>query len=160
MNHPEFDKLQLIPMTSSDVPKVIEIELLAYAQPWTESIFHDCLRVGYSCWILKQNDTSQVIGYLILSIAADEMHILNLCINPEHQGMHLGTFLLKKAIKLGRRIHAESCFLEVRITNTTGIRLYLSQGFKRIGLRKNYYPSENGREDGVVMKKDLGLRTK
>ena len=155
MNHPELDKLQLIPMTHSDIPKVIKIELSAYAQPWTESIFHDCLRVGYSCWILKQSDQSQIIGYLILSIAADEMHILNLCIRPENQGTRLGTLLLKQAIKLGKQVHAESCFLEVRLTNTIGIRLYLNEGFERIGLRKNYYPTENGREDGVMMKKTL-----
>ena len=155
MNHPKFDPLQFIPMTSSDIPKVIEIELSAYAQPWTEAIFHDCLRVGYSCWILKQSEKNQIIGYLILSIAATEMHILNLCIRPENQGMRLGTQLLRQAIKLGKQVHVESCFLEVRLTNTTGIRLYLNEGFERIGLRKNYYPTKNGREDGVVMKKSL-----
>jgi len=34
-------------MTEKDVPKVTRIERSAYAFPWTEGIFSDCIRIGY-----------------------------------------------------------------------------------------------------------------
>lgn len=151
--HPKLNHLALLPMTKADIPQVIAIEVAAYPQPWTEGIFHDCLRVGYSCWSLKQIDTGKLLGYFIVTIAADEMHILNLCIDPKKQGMKLGIMLLQQAIKLGEAVHIISCFLEVRPTNKAAIQLYLTNGFKRVGMRRDYYPSENGREDAVVMKR-------
>lgn len=42
-------------------------------------------------------------------------------------------------------------FLEVRESNAAAIALYKSFGFTAAGIRKNYYPAENGRENAVVM---------
>lgn len=154
LQHPKFKHLQLLPMTQADISQVIAIEVQAYPQPWTEGIFKDCLRVGYSCWSLKQKEI--LFGYLIITIAANEMHILNICIDPKQQGLKLGTALLKQAIKLGEEMSVNSCFLEVRPTNKAAVSLYLNNSFKRIGTRKNYYPSEqygNSREDAIVMER-------
>lgn len=157
ITHPTLKNLQLLPMTKADVPHVIAIETVAYPQPWTEGIFNDCLRVGYSCWSLKQIRPQQetLIGYLIVTIAANEMHILNLCIDPQKQGLKLGNTLLQQTIQLGKKMAVNACFLEVRPTNKAAVHLYLKNGFKRIGIRKNYYPTANGREDAIVMKKML-----
>ena len=153
IQHSKLKHLALLPMTQADIPEIMAIEVRAYAQPWTAGIFNDCLRVGYSCWSLKQTDTNRLLGYLIVTIAAGEMHILNLCIEPKKQGMKLGNALLKQTIKLGEAMHIISCFLEVRPTNKAAVHLYLNNGFKKVGLRKNYYPSQNGREDAIIMKK-------
>lgn len=42
-------------------------------------------------------------------------------------------------------------FLEVRASNIKAIRLYERLGFKRIHVRKAYYPCAEGREDALVM---------
>jgi ribosomal-protein-alanine N-acetyltransferase len=157
IQHPELTHLALLPMTQTDIPQIMAIEVMAYTQPWTEGIFNDCLRVGYSCWSLKQTDTNRLLGYLIVTIAADEMHILNICIDPKKQGRKLGSTLLKQAIKLGKAMHITSCFLEVRPSNKAAMYLYLNNGFEKVGLRKNYYPNQNGREDAIVMKKSIQI---
>ncbi len=158
IQHPKLPHLALLPMTQTDIPQIMAIEVIAYPEPWTEGIFNDCLRVGYSCWSLKQTDIDRLLGYLIVTIAANEMHILNICIDPKKQGMKLGTALLKQTIKLGEAMHITSCFLEVRLSNKAAVSLYLNNKFKKIGVRKNYYPSKKGREDALVMKRDFQQR--
>ena len=40
-------------MTEYDLPDILDIEQRSYDFPWTEGIFHDCLRFGYSSWVIE-----------------------------------------------------------------------------------------------------------
>jgi ribosomal-protein-alanine N-acetyltransferase len=144
---------QIRPMRLDDLPAVLAIEVRAYAYPWTEAIFKDCLRAGYSLWVL--DGALGMLGYGVLSAAAGEAHILNLCVDPAHQGSGLGRRLLNRMVDLARWHQAERVFLEVRPSNSRAIALYHRAGFCEIGNRPNYYPGRNGREDAVVMAKEL-----
>lgn len=143
----------LRPMRESDVDAVYAIEVRAYPFPWTAGIFRDCLRADYPCWVLL--DDARVIGYFLMSLAADEAHVLNICITPEAQGQGHGRRLLRSAVQLARARGAHRVFLEVRPTNTGAIALYFSEGFNEIGRRPRYYPAANGREDALVMAVEL-----
>jgi ribosomal-protein-alanine N-acetyltransferase len=144
----------ILPMHVSHLPQVLEIERRAYAFPWSEGIFRDCLKAGYSGWILA--DGHGVIGgYALMSMAVDEAHVLNLCIDLPAQGQGLGRLLLEHMITLSRAANATIVLLEVRKSNKAAIHLYESQGFQRLGLRKGYYPAENGREDALVLGFDI-----
>lgn len=140
---------QVRPMRQVDVDAVAEIEKRAYPFPWTPGIFRDCLRAGHHCWVLESG--AALLGYGVLSAAAGEAHLLNLCIAPEHQGHGHGRRLLRRMIDLARWHHADQVFLEVRPSNPPAIALYRSEGFNEIGLRPNYYPAAKGREDAIVM---------
>ena len=91
----------------------------------------------------------------MLSAAAGEAHILNVCIAPEYQGRGHGRRLLARLVDLARWHHARQVFLEVRPSNPRAINLYRDFGFNEIGLRPNYYPAEKGREDAIVMAMEL-----
>jgi len=140
-------------MDYSDLARVMEIERAAYAFPWTLAIFQDCLRVGYSGNTLVQDQ--QLVGYSMLTHAADEAHLLNLCIDPNWQGQGLGHLLLEHAIQWAQQMGVDSMFLEVRPSNRTGIALYRKHGFRVVGERPDYYRAENGRENALIMKYDL-----
>lgn len=129
------------------------LEARAYPFPWTQSIFVDCLKHGYSGWIYEQD--GKLLGYAMMMFVLDEMHLLNICIAPEGQGKGLGSRLLKTLERIARSGKAETCFLEVRQSNFSAIRLYLNAGFNEVGLRKGYYPAAFGREDAIVMAKTL-----
>ncbi|MDI3258256.1 MAG: ribosomal protein S18-alanine N-acetyltransferase [Sinobacteraceae bacterium] len=145
---------RLLPMNAGHLPQVLAIERQAYAFPWTEGIFRDCLRAGYSGWVLcDENDT--VLGYALMSLAVDEAHVLNLCVDPACQRQGLGRFMLEHLMKLARASNATIVLLEVRKSNKAAIRLYESCGFQRIGLRRGYYPAEGGREDALVLGLDI-----
>ena len=129
------------------------IEEEAYPYPWTIGIFRDCMRAGYGLWVL---DTGRsLIGYGVISAAAGEAHILNVSVAPEEQGKGHGRRILRRLVDLARWHQVAQVFLEVRPSNEPAIALYKSEGFREIGRRPRYYPAANGREDAIVMARDL-----
>lgn len=136
-------------MTVEDLPSVVSIESLNYNFPWSEGVFKDCFKAGYSCWVCEEID--RILGYSIVSIAVGEAHILNISVNPVEQGQGFGRKMLEHLIEVARSKKAETVFLEVRPSNTGAIALYQKLGFNEIGVRKNYYPTESGREDALML---------
>lgn len=140
-------------MRETDIGAVMAIETRAYPFPWTDGIFRDCLTACYPSWLLMQDDI--IIGYGVISIAAREAHILNICIDPDVQSQGYGRRLLGALIRVARAQNAERVFLEVRPSNPRAIALYFDEGFNEIGRRPRYYPSHLGREDAIVMAMEL-----
>jgi ribosomal-protein-alanine N-acetyltransferase len=136
-------------MREHDLPQVVAVEQRAYEFPWTLGIFADCLRVGYCCWSLADDDV--VVGYCIMAVAADEAHVLNLCVDPLQQRRGHGRHILEHMLGLAAAHHASLVFLEVRPSNRVAIDLYVAAGFERIAVRRNYYPVVGGREDALVL---------
>jgi len=91
----------------------------------------------------------------VLSVAAGEAHLLNVCVAPRLQGEGHGRRLMKRLIDLARWHQAQRIFLEVRPSNPRAIRLYHDLGFNEIGRRPNYYPARQGREDALVLALEL-----
>jgi ribosomal-protein-alanine N-acetyltransferase len=143
----------LRPMRESDLDAVMAIELRAYPFPWTRGIFRDCLLADYPARVLVQD--GGIIGYGMLSVAADEAHVLNVCAAPDVQGRGHGRRLLRALLQLARGRGVRRVFLEVRPSNTTAIALYHAEGFNEIGRRPRYYPAKQGREDAIVMAMEL-----
>ncbi len=144
------------PLTPDDLGAVMEIETRAYDFPWTEGIFRDCLRVGYCCWCYENEHT--LLGYGVMSAAAGESHILNLTVRPESQRQGIGSLLLRHFQRLARRHGADTLMLEVRPSNRGAIRLYEKLGFNEVGVRPNYYPAEDGREDALLLALNLPVK--
>ena len=148
-----YQRPVLRPMQAEDVTAVLSVEQKIYQFPWTQGNFTDSLNAGYSCWVYDFCD--HPIGYAILMIAAGEAHLLNLGIAHDWQSQGLGRKFLQHMIDIARQDKADMMFLEVRPSNRKAIDLYLSEGFNEIGLRRNYYPAGNGREDAIVMGSSL-----
>jgi ribosomal-protein-alanine N-acetyltransferase len=147
------DAPQFRPMRWSELPRILEIEQLAYEFPWTEGIFKDCLRVGYLCRVIEADGA--VRGYGVLSVAAGECHLLNLCIEPAEHGRGLGRSLLQHLLGLARDYGADTAFLEVRPSNKRALKLYTDEGFNSVGVRRGYYPATKGREDALILARVL-----
>ncbi|HFK2921752.1 ribosomal protein S18-alanine N-acetyltransferase [Stenotrophomonas beteli] len=145
--------VRLRALRESDLNAVMAIELRGYPFPWTRGIFIDCLRAGYPGLAMERD--GQLIGYGVISLAADEAHVLNICIDPLAQSRGLGRQLLRALVQLARDRGAQRVFLEVRPSNTPALALYHSEGFNEIGRRPRYYPAAQGREDAVVMAIEL-----
>lgn len=145
----------LRPMCADDLDAVFAVEQAAYEYPWTLAIFHDCLRVGYVCYICE--DSQGIVGHGVMSVAVGECHLLNVCVHPDHQRRGLGRMMVEFLLDLARHRGAHVALLEVRPSNVAGYRLYTGLGFDEIGLRKNYYPAARGREDAVLLARDLTI---
>lgn len=142
------------PMRIEDLDAVMVVERRAYPFPWSIGIFRDCLFAGYPAWVLLEGGA--FIGHGVLSVAADEAHVLNVCVDPARQGRGHGRILLRALVDAARGRGASRVFLEVRPSNPAAIALYEDEGFNEIGRRPRYYPAaNNGREDAIVMAREL-----
>ncbi|MGH8751879.1 MAG: ribosomal protein S18-alanine N-acetyltransferase, partial [Burkholderiales bacterium] len=124
---------QLRPMRAADLDSVMGIEGKIYSHPWTRGNFRDSLNAGYSCWIYEL--AGRVIGYAVMMVARDEAHLLNLSIAAEWQRQGWGKKLLRHLVNAASRHHAQTLLLEVRPSNTPGIKLYQAYGFRQIARR-------------------------
>ena len=142
------------PMLYADLKEVLAIERRAYQFAWTDGILRDCLRAGYLCRVLE-TPHGFIQAYAVMSAAVGEAHILNFCVRPELQGRGLARRMLDHLLEGARLERVQTIFLEVRLSNTRAMRLYASAGFCEVGLRSGYYPSTSGREDALVMAKEM-----
>jgi ribosomal-protein-alanine N-acetyltransferase len=143
------DLPQLAAMREADLDEVVAIENGIYSHPWTRGNFVDSLRAAYVCRTLRLG--AELIGYFVLMVGAGEAHLLNLSIAARHQRAGHGSGLLREAAGLARQLGARSLFLEVRPSNRGAQALYTRFGFRRIAVRRGYYPAHTGREDALVL---------
>ena len=140
---------RLLPMREQDLDEVMAIESVIYTHPWTRGNFSDSLRAAYECRVLRIG--AALAGYFVLMAAAGEAHLLNLSIATAHQRAGHGSRLLGEAMTRARELGARSLFLEVRPSNRAGQALYTRFGFRKVGVRRGYYPAYTGREDALVL---------
>jgi len=136
-----------------DIETVLDIERESNPFPWTIKNFKDCLEKGHYSLVLKED--KKVIGFAILSVSIEESHLLNIGLTFSKRRLGLGRELLEKIIIAAEVMGSKKIFLEARISNSVAIDLYKALGFKKIGLRKNYYRLKEGREDAILMSKSL-----
>ncbi|HEY1726603.1 MAG TPA: ribosomal protein S18-alanine N-acetyltransferase [Steroidobacteraceae bacterium] len=146
-------ELAIRAMHESDIVPVLGIERASYAFPWTEGILRDCLRVNYTCRVAEIG--AATAGYGILSVAAGEAHLLNLCVADSYRCRGIGRLLLAHLLQAAVAAGARDAYLEARPSNTGAIRLYQSLGFVQIGMRRGYYQALDGREDAIVLKRRI-----
>jgi ribosomal-protein-alanine N-acetyltransferase len=141
---------ELLPMTPEWIERVVAVEQTAYSHPWSRRHFEDTLAAGYHARLLVGGET--LMGYYVAMKGVDEVHLLNLTVAPAHQGQGWGRLLLEAMDTWARSVGAQTAWLEVRVSNEPALRLYERHGYRRVGLRRAYYPAARGmREDAVVM---------
>ena len=143
------DSPRLAPMREDDLEEVVAVEKAIYEYPWTRGNFADSLHAGYACrtWRLGR----ELVGYFILMTGAGEAHLLNLSVAASWQRQGHGSTLLREAAALAAKQGAATLFLEVRPSNRAAQELYKRFGFKKVAVRRDYYPAHGGREDALVL---------
>lgn len=143
--------MHIRPMLMTDLTAVMANETTGHEFPWTESIIHDCILVGYQCWVIETDAGLQGHGIMSMS-PPDESHILNICIKPTEQRKGYGRAIMLHLLQVAKDAGARCAFLEVRASNYPAIALYQQLGFNQIHIREGYYPAPNDtREDAIVL---------
>ncbi len=144
---------EFFPMNERDLDSVAALEASLQAFPWSRGNFADSLTAGHSVWVCRLG--GDLIGFSVVMSVIDEAHLLNIGVCQRYQGQGYGARLLRHAMECARLGGANKLFLEVRPSNERALDLYHHFGFRKIGLRKGYYPAAIGREDGLVFDKEL-----
>ena len=140
-------------MTQADLEAVLRIERTVHGHPWTLGNFSDALRSKYQCKVFESDGV--MLGYAVMMLAVDEAELMDIAIDEAHQRQGIGRKLLEAMLSLARHENMRRMVLEVRASNQAAIALYRASGFEQIGLRRDYYPATNGREDAILMGKGL-----
>ncbi len=133
-------------MRARDLDRICEMEKTLFASPWSrESFMAELSRKGGLSVVAEEEGT--VFGYAVGWSAADELHIANLAVHPHRQRRGMGRGLLRALLEGFEGLAWAG--LEVRESNAPAIALYQSMGFRKTGLRKNYYAEE--KENAILM---------
>lgn len=143
------------PMRVDELTDVMQAERKAYPWPWSEGNIKDSIEKGQCCQTLR-GVQGELLGYYIAMPGAGEVHLLNITVAPQYQRQGWARVMLDDLQDWARALKAQWVWLEVRISNQRAIGIYEQYGFRRIGVRKAYYPL-NGlqREDAIVMNYSL-----
>lgn len=147
------------PMTEADIPAVLAMEQAACRlhplHAWSEDNYRSSMRAGYWVRVRLEAATQRIVAVCVAMDGIDEVHLLNIVVDPVAQGRGLARELLAILYERCRQQHASLLWLEVRPSNTRARTLYGREGFVEVGVRKGYYPAEGGREDAIVMRRDI-----
>lgn len=103
--------------------------------------------------VLVALDGDVVVGMAMTTRAADEVHLLDLVVRPDHRRRGVATTLLAELARRASRDGAEAMTLEVRASNTGAAALYRDRGFRDHGVRPGYY--RDGEDAHVLWHHDL-----
>lgn len=143
------------PMLADRLREVLRIEQQVYTHPWSQANFVDALQAGNQAQLLVAD--GEVLGYFVAMRGVDEVHLLNITVAPAYQGQGWAHTMLQALRIWSNGQGAQQLWLEVRQSNARALQVYERFGFRRMGVRKAYYPTHQGpREDAVVMNLALG----
>jgi ribosomal-protein-alanine N-acetyltransferase len=137
------------PMLPSDLPAVVAIERAAFGEKnRSEGHFLEEMNRAWSrLWVVR-DETTQVRGFLLSWVVTDELHVLDVAVDPAVRRRGLGLALLEHAFEDARRSEGRLVLLEVRASNEPALTLYRRLGFEETRVRRGYYPDG---EDGIEM---------
>lgn len=143
------EKVTIEPLLTRHLPAVQKIESDLFDTPWTEGMFRQEIEDNHISRPLVALLDGDVVGYIMPWFLPDQVHLLTIAVAPKHQRSGIGRRMLACLVNHARERRRENIVLEVRAGNTAALALYESYGFKRVNLRRNYYPDSG--EDAVVM---------
>ena len=145
--------IRLFDAAAAHLPEITALENACFSDPWSENSFREAIENPLMTLRLATDEGNEILGYVLLSVVADESEILNIAVSPSHRREGIGRLLLQNALDEAILRGAENCYLEVRVSNESAIGLYTRFGFSPAGIRKNYYSKP--KEDALLMCRPL-----
>lgn len=155
--------LALQPLTSKDLPEVVELDRRCLGGLWTKAGYQREIESPNSdLLILRAVNHLQgqagafdgVIGVACLWAILEEAHVTLLAVDPPYQQQGLGQLLLYALLVSAWQRGLEWATLEVRVSNQAAISLYQKVGFQSVGERRNYY-QDTGENALILWRKGL-----
>jgi [ribosomal protein S18]-alanine N-acetyltransferase len=143
-------KLEIRPLSASDLDAIDEIERTAMPAPWSPAMFAGEIAKPTSvCLGSFETASERLVGYVIVSRYVDAWHVMNLVVAEDRRRTGIARSLLEELFTRTRDEGRRGFTLEVRTSNEPAIRLYEAMGFRAQGVRRGYYT--DNREDALIM---------
>lgn len=136
-------------MQAEHIAAIAELEKDCFSEPWSENALAEELSNPDSHFLVAE--FGEVAGYIGVQEICGEAYVTNIAVFENHRKKGIGRALLKTAADGAKQRNCEFITLEVRVSNAHAIALYESEGFEKVGIRKNFYASPT--EDGAIYTK-------
>ena len=146
--------LRIEAATPDDLPRILEVEEGAYADPWPLESFQAELDHTWSTVLVGRSPDGTIVGHMVYWHAADEVQLQNIAVHREARGLGWGRALMNHLIGVAQGVGARVILIEVRRSNAPAIALYRSLDFQDAGVRRGYY--RLGQEDALLLTRSLG----
>ncbi len=147
-------------MSHDDLEEVWEIERPSFSLPWTipqfiSELTNDLSHI-YTAKVESAGTSPElaegevnVVGYAVFWSIAGEAHFLKVTVHPQYRCQGIGGRLLNFSLERCKDAGMKVALLEVRASNATAQRFYGRFGFRKVGVRKGYYP--DNKENAILM---------
>ncbi len=148
--------------TPDDLQAVMNINRAALPENYTDYFFMDLYDRFPEAFIVAEQD-GEVVGYIMSRVEVSlsnlglgglirKGHVVSIAVMPQSRRKGVAQALISAAMDGMQFYKAKQCYLEVRVTNEAGIKLYKKLGFEISRTCKGYYSDG---EDAYVMAKRL-----
>nr|WP_288916511.1 ribosomal protein S18-alanine N-acetyltransferase [uncultured Lachnoanaerobaculum sp.] len=138
----------LRPMLPSDTEAIRELECDIFSDAWSEKNIKDSIESKFDyCMVIEEG--YRVLAYIIFRVNMDEAELFRIATDKNSRNSGSAHELMNFMISNLRTMKVKKVFLEVRSKNTAAIRLYENYGFKKIGIRREYYSAPT--DDALLM---------
>lgn len=139
------------PMAVEDLGAVTVIESQNPA-PWSGGqLAGELDQEGGWQFVAEASASGQVCGFVCGRSCVGEGELLKIAVGREHRRQGIAAQLVAHTLRYLAEQGVERCFLELRAANLPALALYARFGFRRAGVRKDYYASPL--EDAILMEK-------
>ncbi len=135
-----------------DILRISEMEKECFGkESWSYKVLADCYENPAFYGLVAEED-GEIIGYGGITVAADTSDLENVMVAEEYRRSGVGKRIVEHLLCKAKEKGAEKSFLEVRVSNTAALKLYLNCGFVGAYARTRYYADG---EDCLVMQKTI-----
>jgi ribosomal-protein-alanine N-acetyltransferase len=142
-------KFSLRQFSTKDLESVIEVNRTCLPENYASFFFMDTFQNCPSAFRVAQVGP-QIVGYIMCRIEhgfsdikrlrfVRKGHIISIAVMPEYRRAGIASELVKEALDALQEMKADECYLEVRATNETAIKLYEKLAFSLARRVSHYY---------------------
>lgn len=141
--------------TSDDLGAIMAIERSSFpTDAWSEAMMRAELESPHNHYVVAE-EAGVVVGYagVRAPAGASDGDVQTIALDANRRGRGAGRALLHALLEFAAERRVHEMFLDVRADNPIAQGLYVSEGFREIARRPNYYAADG--VDGIVMRLDL-----
>jgi [ribosomal protein S18]-alanine N-acetyltransferase len=146
----------------NDLQSVMEINRETLPENYTDYFFLDLYERFPETFIVAEEER-KIVGYIMCRVEVGlsnfglgglvrKGHVVSIAVLPRARRKGVAQALINMALEGMRFYKAKQCYLEVRVTNDAGVKLYTKLGFEISRTVHGYYSDG---EDAYVMSKKL-----
>jgi ribosomal-protein-alanine N-acetyltransferase len=145
----------------ADAAELSGLHRASFDDGWSEADFRTWLSrpEGFAVLAMRANAKREweAVAFGLALAAGDDAELLTIATRPDRRRAGLGREVFRALDADAKKRGLKRWVLEVARNNRPACRLYESEGFVEIAIRKAYYPQGEGRADALVLSRPVGL---